>query len=340
MATPTPTPKGPTPAQTGPTFNQTAPDAVTAKYPDGHTAILTTSEAIALGFKSAVGSGQTSSAGTPTPGNMGTGIQGINNVTLEGITKPIADWITYAHSNTSFLTRFTGILADNGYIHKSQINDPNTRMSKFSEFLIGLSTAQAQPGTTAMTADEYLKAYTINAGARVGALNVDAAGAKIGASAEQQLQDFANNNNLTFTPDQIGNYAQTVKDGTQSLEQIKQNLRDTIIAHSFPAWADQIKAGTDVNTLASPYMQQLATTLEIPISSIQPNDPRVLKGMQAVDANGKPAYMPLWQFNQAVVKQDPSYQYTKSAWTDMTDKFGSLLSSLGIQNPNLPTSNS
>jgi hypothetical protein len=99
--------------------------------------------------------------------------------------------------------------------------------------------------------------------------------------------------------------------GTTTTEDIQAEIRDKA-ASAFPGYADQIKNGTSVDAIASAYKGAMANILERDADSITYDDPRLRQALQYIDAAGKPAVKPLWQFEKEL-RSTPEWGYTNNA---------------------------
>jgi hypothetical protein len=80
----------------------------------------------------------------------------------------------------------------------------------------------------------------------------------------------------------------------------------------FPQYADQIKAGQTVDSLAAPYTQSMTQILEIPAGQVNLFDPTIRNAMSYKDPNGSGSAEPLWQFQNGL-RQDPRWGQTQNA---------------------------
>lgn len=80
----------------------------------------------------------------------------------------------------------------------------------------------------------------------------------------------------------------------------------------YAGFISQIDAGLAPRQIASPYIQTMASYLELDPNSISLNDPTITKALTSIDDKGSPAPTPLWQFEQEVLK-DPRIATTKFA---------------------------
>lgn len=336
--------------------------SVAITFKDGHTANFDLTHAISLGYKPVVGgapAANPANSSTPltpaqaalplakndtkptnssssnafdnsgTPGTPGTGAGANTNVNAGTSTSiPIGSYIGFDNKvittqqisdefnkNPALQKQLAAVLEQKAGLPKSSANDP---IKLFTAYI-----SQLQAATNAgQNFNDYLDSHSYNQSVLKASLDPN--------YVSGQLNDFLLKNNLKYTPEQVSNLADQVTSGKQSLDGLKQNLRTTVVASQYPAWKTQIDAGTDIATILQPYKSQLAHTLEIPETNIANNDPRILKGIQAVDKNGQPSYMPLWQYNEQVAKKDPSYGYTSNAWQEQKQTWDPLLKIMGI----------
>jgi hypothetical protein len=84
---------------------------------------------------------------------------------------------------------------------------------------------------------------------------------------------------------------------------------------AYPAFADQIDAGVNVEDIADPYRQQMARTLELNPEDIDLFDPTLRQALQTQTKDGQIAMKPLWQFENEL-RHDARFDKTKTARTD------------------------
>ena len=83
-------------------------------------------------------------------------------------------------------------------------------------------------------------------------------------------------------------------------------------ASKYPAFADQIMKGVTLDALSSAYKSSMATILEIDADSVGYSDPTLMKALQYIGPDGKPASKPLWQF-ESDLRSDARWQFTNNA---------------------------
>jgi hypothetical protein len=92
----------------------------------------------------------------------------------------------------------------------------------------------------------------------------------------------------------------------------------------YAALAPQLDQGMTVRDIADPYMQMVASTLEIPPGKVSLTDARVQKALTARDDKGQPTTQPLWSFERDL-KSSPQWDKTKQAANaayDVVNKIG------------------
>lgn len=144
-----------------------------------------------------------------------------------------------------------------------------------------------------------------------------------------QLRQLANKNGIKLSNDYIATASSAIVAGQSTLDQELQRVRDKFVVNAYPAWADEIKQGQNVEDLAAPYIDEMSRILEIPTGEIELNDPTLQKAIQGADANGKPSYTPLWAF-KAELRKDPRWQYTTDAYTRIGNVMDGVMTEMGF----------
>lgn len=116
--------------------------------------------------------------------------------------------------------------------------------------------------------------------------------------------------------------------GRTTTDDIENEVRN-IAASAFPGYAEQIKAGVSVDSIASAYKGAMASILERDPDSITFTDPRLRSALQYVDKDGKPAVKPLWQFEKEL-RMTPEWEYTNNARKTIDDLSYKVLSDWGM----------
>lgn len=144
------------------------------------------------------------------------------------------------------------------------------------------------------------------------------------------LRSWAQANGVTLTDNSIRQYTQQVIKGDRTADDIKADLRRTYVAGSYPAWAERINAGEDIADIAAPYRQTMASLLEVEDQDITLTDNTLRSALQGVGADGKPAVVPIYEFEKQV-RKDPRWQYTNNAQADYSRAAYDVLSMFGLR---------
>ena len=116
--------------------------------------------------------------------------------------------------------------------------------------------------------------------------------------------------------------------GNTTTEDIQDEVRN-LAASAFPGYAEQVKAGISIDSLASAYKGAIASVLERDADSITYDDPRLRSALQYVDANGKPSVKPLWQFEKEL-RMTPEWEKTNNARTTIDNLSYKVLTDMGL----------
>jgi len=95
-----------------------------------------------------------------------------------------------------------------------------------------------------------------------------------------EFKNFANKNGIMLSDSAAIDYANKAVAGVVDADTIYSTLRESA-ASAFPKFADKIKAGIDLNTLADPYIQSMSSILEIPYTSISLFDPTIRNALSS-----------------------------------------------------------
>ena len=116
--------------------------------------------------------------------------------------------------------------------------------------------------------------------------------------------------------------------GNTTTDDIEDEVRN-LAASAFPGYADQIKAGITVDSLASAYKGAIASVLERDADSVTFEDPRLRAALQYVGPDGKPAVKPLWQFEREL-RMSPEWELTNNARTTVDNLAYKVMSDWGL----------
>ena len=128
--------------------------------------------------------------------------------------------------------------------------------------------------------------------------------------AAQDLSAWSTRNGFSIEQSSMDSMLASVAFGDKTIDQVKQELRQTYMLGAYPAWADQINAGIDIYDLASPYRSVAQRMLGR--SDLAMNDPLMQQLMQVQGADGSWSSRPLWEAEK-FIRGTEEWQYTDDA---------------------------
>lgn len=146
------------------------------------------------------------------------------------------------------------------------------------------------------------------------------------SSVESQLRSAASNYGVTRSDDWYRDAARSITFKQASADSFTDQLKQEAISRT-PYWAEQIKAGATVRDLAAGYIQDAQKLLEDP--NIDLSHDLVKRALTSLDKDGKPAPVPLWQFEQ-MVRKDARWKLTQNAQQTYANVGTNLLRSFGM----------
>lgn len=145
---------------------------------------------------------------------------------------------------------------------------------------------------------------------------------------EYTMKQYAFDMGIKLDPQTIKNQAARVVKKVATTQDFEDEIR--VQAKSlFPAYEQQIDAGSTVRDIASPYMSLMANELEIPDGTIDVMDPIIKKAMNGLDANGKPGGVSLYDF-QNQLRNDRRWKQTSKAQDDVMEVGAKVLTDMGL----------
>jgi len=150
------------------------------------------------------------------------------------------------------------------------------------------------------------------------------------AEYERGITQWADRNGLNLSGNTVAKYVAAGVEGKSTIEDIKNDLRKTYLAGSYPAWSDRIMQGEDPADIAAPYKSRMARLLEVDESQIDLNDQLLQQAMQGVGQDGKPSVVPLYAFDKQIRKDD-RWQYTDNAKSAYAKVGDNILNMFGLR---------
>jgi hypothetical protein len=126
-----------------------------------------------------------------------------------------------------------------------------------------------------------------------------------------EIKNLAFNNGIKLADDDATTYANKIVAGQLDEDTVYNTIRESA-ASAFPSLADKIKAGIDLKTLASPYIQSMSDILEIPNTAIDLFDSQIRSAMAFTLPDGKVGTKSIYNFEKELRKDD-RWQYTNKA---------------------------
>jgi hypothetical protein len=144
----------------------------------------------------------------------------------------------------------------------------------------------------------------------------------------EAIKQEAYKNGVAVTKQSVLNNAQYVVRGLTSMEQIQASLREQS-AGLYPAFAEQIKAGADIQDLAQPYIQAVSQELGVPDTDVSVFSPKVKAALNRVNSQGQPEAMSMTDFTQSL-RDDPAWAKTQSAQDRVMAVGHQVLADMGL----------
>ena len=142
------------------------------------------------------------------------------------------------------------------------------------------------------------------------------------------LKDLARKNGINLSDSAAADYANKIV-----AEQIDENTAYGMIresaASAFPQFAEKIKSGIDLKTLADPYVQSMSKLLEIPDTAVDVFDPTVRSALSYRGKDGTVQTKSLYEF-ETELKNDPRWAYTKNARDSLDSAGMGFLRTIGL----------
>jgi hypothetical protein len=131
---------------------------------------------------------------------------------------------------------------------------------------------------------------------------------------QQQIKKLYGDYGLPSSSYTVNMQTRAILSGTSTLQTVQAGLMQSAKS-KYANLAPQIDQGMTVRDIADPYVQSMASTLELPPAKVALTDPYIQKALTSRDDKGQPTTVPLWQF-QDQLRQDPRYDHTTQAVND------------------------
>lgn len=125
------------------------------------------------------------------------------------------------------------------------------------------------------------------------------------------IKNLAMDNGIMLSDSAATSYANKIVAEVVDENTVYNTIRESA-ANAFPSFADKIKAGLDVKTLADPYIQSMSNILEIPDTGIDLFDPKIRNALAFTLPDGKVGTRSIYEFEKDL-RKDERWQYTNQA---------------------------
>jgi hypothetical protein len=143
------------------------------------------------------------------------------------------------------------------------------------------------------------------------------------------LKDLARNNGINLSDAAAADYSNKIIAGALDADTAFNTIRESA-ASAFPQFADKIKSGIDLKTLADPYVQSMSRILEIPDNAIDIFDPKIRGALSYTMPDGKLGTKSIYDFEKEL-RQDSRWQYTNNARESVSNAALKVLKDFGFQ---------
>lgn len=146
-------------------------------------------------------------------------------------------------------------------------------------------------------------------------------------SAAEKIKQYSALNDLGLPDSTVASYSTNVMNGTTSVDTVLATLKNQTKS-KYPAWAEQIDQGMNMEDIASPYKQAMAQTLELSATDIGLGDPYIQRALSRTGEDGKPQYQSISDF-QRVLRGTNQYWQTTQANNNVLDAAAALRQTFG-----------
>lgn len=138
-------------------------------------------------------------------------------------------------------------------------------------------------------------------------------GSLVGAAGmyEHTMRKYASDMGVDLNQQSIKNYAQLIVKNVSNQADFQNFVNQQAIS-AFPAFEEQIKGGMTMKNIANPYIQMMASNLDMNPDVITLKDPTIMGALNGVSQDGKPVGRTLTEFADTL-RGDPRWRSTKQA---------------------------
>ena len=146
----------------------------------------------------------------------------------------------------------------------------------------------------------------------------------------RKLRDAATMNGMSFSDGYYNDLARSALTGLTTIEDSVAGIRDQA-ADLWPPYADKIRAGYNARDLASGYIENMASILQIDSETISLDDPFIQGSITSFDAQGNPKPKSLWEQSNEL-RKDPRWAKSNNGQNTIGNVGSKVLQMFGITN--------
>jgi hypothetical protein len=161
-------------------------------------------------------------------------------------------------------------------------------------------------------------------------VNLNASGAFGGTAGQNSmvLNQLAVKNGVSVDDATMKNFMRDIAGNRSSVEDMAGFIRKQA-AGKYPAYGEQIMAGTNLSDIAAPYQQTMQNLLEVGPGDTQITNPHISSALQHTDEKGQPIQMPLSQF-ATQLRQQPAWKSTQNAQDSIMAAGHEVIKAMGL----------
>ena len=146
----------------------------------------------------------------------------------------------------------------------------------------------------------------------------------------RKLRDAAAMNGISFDDGYYNDQARSALTGLTQIDDSLAEIREQA-AGLWPPYADKIRAGQNARDLASSYIQNMASVLQIDPQSISLDDPFIQGSITAFDEQGNPRPKSLWEQSNEL-RKDPRWIESNDGQNKIASAVSGVTAMFGITN--------
>lgn len=147
--------------------------------------------------------------------------------------------------------------------------------------------------------------------------------------AHDAMHQYAYAMGIELSDGWYGDRARNIARGLATIQDYKSEIANLAKAQ-FPQWTAQIEGGQTVADIAQPYLQSMASILELPAGSVNLFDNTIKKALSYTNpSNLEKGAKPLWQFENEL-RSDPRWKQTKNAQDSLMQVGHKVLADFGL----------